>query len=398
MRIKQSELIHFAMVFIFLTLNAGTIGADIVTVDDSGGANYTSIQDAVNNANNGDTILVYSGLYNENVYVDKELTIKSNSNNPSDTIVQATNSSDHVFNVTINNVTINGFNVTGATGHLKAGIYLYRVHGNIIRNNKLSNNYIGIGLESSSNNELSNNIVYSTEWCGIYLMDFSNNNTLSNNTVNLNNFLGIFLVKSKGNNLNDNIVSDNIEGIHISDNCYFSYFSCNNTLNNNTIFKNIRGIIISDCSNNKLSNNNAFDNLYGIIVGRSINNTLSNNNASNNKVYGISLYHSTNNEMSNNTVNRNKDHGIYLENSSDNELSNNIANSNIGKGIYQYLSKNNILHDNFMSNNSEELDLSTYIINRIDIDCNWNNYWYSNQYYISILEKKGEIICGHCIL
>ena len=54
-------------------------GAAVITVDSNGGGNYSSIQEAVNNAQNGDTILVSPGVYQENVEVNKELTILSNS-------------------------------------------------------------------------------------------------------------------------------------------------------------------------------------------------------------------------------------------------------------------------------------------------------------------------------
>ena len=135
MGIKQNILTSLVILFVFIIMTAGIVAADIVTVDDSGGANYTSIQDAVNNANNGDTILVYSGLYTENLYVKKELTIRSNYGNPDDTIVQAANSSIHVFNVTADSVTISGFKITGAAS--KSGIFLEGVKDCIVTNNIL---------------------------------------------------------------------------------------------------------------------------------------------------------------------------------------------------------------------------------------------------------------------
>ncbi len=42
---------------------SGDAVAATLTVDDSGGAMYTRIQDAINNAAAGDTVLVYSGTY-----------------------------------------------------------------------------------------------------------------------------------------------------------------------------------------------------------------------------------------------------------------------------------------------------------------------------------------------
>ncbi|MCD4696715.1 MAG: hypothetical protein K8S16_10795, partial [Bacteroidales bacterium] len=51
---------------------------NIIIVDQSGGGNYTSIQEGINNANNGDTVLVYPGTYYENInYNGKNITVAS---------------------------------------------------------------------------------------------------------------------------------------------------------------------------------------------------------------------------------------------------------------------------------------------------------------------------------
>lgn len=56
-----------AMTLVFMVVTIGAVNAATITVDDEPDSDYTSIQSAVNNANDGDTILIYLGTYVENV-------------------------------------------------------------------------------------------------------------------------------------------------------------------------------------------------------------------------------------------------------------------------------------------------------------------------------------------
>ena len=63
-----------------------------ITVDNSGsGADFISIQEAVNNSSSGDLILVYPGFYNECVDIWNNVSILSVSENPEDTTVRLLN-------------------------------------------------------------------------------------------------------------------------------------------------------------------------------------------------------------------------------------------------------------------------------------------------------------------
>ena len=144
------------------------------------------IQDAVNNASSGDTICVKDGSYNENVDVATDhLTIQSENGSVS-TIVQAANSGNHVFEVIANYVNISGFNVAGATGISKAGIYLSGADHCNISDNTASGNENGIYLYSSSNNTLTGNTVLYNDY-GIELEDSSSNLIYNNYWSNTNN-------------------------------------------------------------------------------------------------------------------------------------------------------------------------------------------------------------------
>lgn len=143
-----------------------------------------SIQAAVDNASQGDTILVKPGEYNESIQIDQDnLTIISDSRGLSDTVITGENSDSNVFKVVASNVTISGFSIADS----KCGIYLSSVQNCIINNNNISGNNIGICLFKSENNTLSNNLVYSNTDCGIRSLTSSGNTIYSNYFNNTNN-------------------------------------------------------------------------------------------------------------------------------------------------------------------------------------------------------------------
>jgi S-layer protein (TIGR01567 family) len=224
------------------------------TVDDSGGANFTSIQAAINTASPGDTIYVRAGTYVENVNVSKRISLIGEGMDV--VTVQAADASDHVFKIIADRVDLSGFTATGTTGFWKAGIYLGSDvdHCNI------------------SGNNVSNNL-----YNGIYLESFSNNNVLAHNIAN-SNYYGVYLESSSDNTLTNNVVSDNDDGIYLSS-------SNNNMLTDNIVNSNNCGGIYLDLSSNfnTLTGNTANSNsYYGIWLHSSNNNTIYHNNLINN--------------------------------------------------------------------------------------------------------------------
>ncbi|RLG25798.1 hypothetical protein DRN76_02255 [Methanosarcinales archaeon] len=308
----------FAILFAVLAfISIGCASADTIYVPEGG--NQT-IQQAVDNASEGDTIIVSDGTYNENVDVDKAyLTIRSE-NGSANCIVNASVNTTHVFEVKQDYVNISGFTVTNATGSNQAGIQLSNVDHCNISSNTASNNNYGILLRSSSNNNLTNNTASNNNY-GILLSYSSNNNTLTSNTASNNNY-----------------------GIRMS-------FSSNNTLTSNTASNNNYGIRLSSSSNNTLTSNNASDNYDGIYLYYSSNNNLTNNTANSNGWFGIYLYYSSNNNNLTNNTASNNNYGILLSFSSSNNLTNNTAsNNNYGIGLSS--SSNNNVSCNWVQNNT----------------------------------------------
>ena len=203
MRRKVVKFVFLAFAFLILTAFASVSEAKTIYVPDD----YEKIQWAVDNASDGDTIVVRDGVYVENIDINKpHLTIKSE-NGSANCIVRAANSNDHVFYVTADNVTVRGFTVTGATTGCKVGVYLYKSNNCRIENVIASNNNHGILLDDSSNNIIANNTESSNNYDGIRLY-YSSNNIIANNTAS-NNDDGILLYKSNNNTLANNIISSN---------------------------------------------------------------------------------------------------------------------------------------------------------------------------------------------
>ena len=291
---------------VLLLACAGAAAGATWVVDDGGGADFTSIQAAVDAAGAGDAIEVRSGTYVENVDVNKRLTLIGDG---ADVVtVRAVDASDHVFEVTADWVDISGFTVAGATDWNMAGFYLHNADHCSISDNTAVNNRCGIYLHSSSENTLTDNTANSNNNYGIALSS-SNNNTLTCNTV-MGSRYGITMWGSSNNTLTSNTANSNNDyGIVL----HF-YSSSNNTLTGNTVTNNNHGICLYSSSNNTLTGNTAnSNNRYGILLySSSNNNTVIGNTANLNNAIGIYLWGSNNNNtIYHNNLIDNTNHNAY---------------------------------------------------------------------------------------
>lgn len=243
-------------------LLAGSVSGKTWTVDDSGSADFMKIQDAINNASSRDTILVYSGTYYENVFVNKQLILRGIDNGGGQPVVDARRNGSAIFLTPLSN----GWN---------------ELEGFIVRNSTASIFWTNAGIRVSSSNNIIRNNHSTNNSIGIYV-GYSRNNTLvNNNAVNGSIFpyyagFGIILISSSNNRLIANNASNNGNGIDLTQ-------SSNNILSGNTVNSNlIYGMILQYYSNNSiLSGNNVSNNPIGIYLISSRNNTIYDNNFNN---------------------------------------------------------------------------------------------------------------------
>ena len=92
-------------IFIITSVYSPASAREIIVDNNGSGADFRSIQEAVNNSSSGDVILIYPGFYNESVDIGvQNISILSESENPEDTTVRA-------FKLGENNITVSGFSV-----------------------------------------------------------------------------------------------------------------------------------------------------------------------------------------------------------------------------------------------------------------------------------------------
>jgi PGF-pre-PGF domain-containing protein len=344
--------------------------AAILCVDDnneSGTASgtYSSIQEAVDRAAAGSTIIVREGWYNETVNVDKTLTIRSESG-PENTVVQSDNPEDCVFYVTADSVNISGFSIVGAGDYSNGllsnyGILLYNARENSICNNILTDNLLGICLYSSSNNTVQANNASSNIHTGIYLYD-SHNNTLYRNRAVSNSF-GICLGASGDNRLRCNEMRNNEYNLRITDFSSINDIDKSNTVDCKPVYyvvgetdleinasSGAGAVFCMDCQNVTVRDLDLEHNYWGIVLYNTSISLLESNTLANNEI-GMYLLNSGYGKIINNSAVSNGECGFLFENACGNTIENNTAASNMLYGLYLSSSWGNTLKNNTMSDN-----------------------------------------------
>ena len=228
-----------------------TVKSNIIYVDNGGGADYTQIQDAIDNADDGNIIYVQNGTYFETLVINKSISLIGAS--PDKTIIYFNGSNNDKNNIILINAdkcAIKGFKMININVSLDLIGINVNSSNNIISNNSILNFKQGIYLkEDTSNNIISwNNI--SNDRYGIVL-DYSYKNTLTKNNISFSSEYGIYLYfGSEANIISWNIISDNEYAISIK--------GTSNTIFGNTIINNQRGIYFCCGANSNVMSYNLF--------------------------------------------------------------------------------------------------------------------------------------------
>jgi len=213
---------------------------------------YSTIQEAINYANSGDTIFVREGTYFEHVVINKSVSLIGESTYS--TVIDGSGVGS-VVRVIVGNVNISGFTVRGSGSQLyDSGIVVDHCNNVNISSNIITENQYGISLHSCSKIVISNNIIYSNTGYGIILY-YSSENFIHHNTV-MDNYDGACFYASAKNILSSNNISSNDNyGISL-------YYSTNNRIfANNVILNDDYGIYLTlYSSKNTIYHNNFINN------------------------------------------------------------------------------------------------------------------------------------------
>ncbi len=327
-------------------MDEGGVEAATIIVDKNGHGNYASIQAAINNSKNGDTIYVWAGTYYEHVIVNKSVNIIGNGT--SNTVLDGKGKDDVIF-ITANGVNISGFTIInegdiGVPPDYGNGIKLYHVKYCNISNIKCLDNIAGIYLYCSSNNFIfNNNCSYNNDW-GIKLVYSANNIIINNNCSNVGGYsncgngIGIFGFQTSYNNSNNNTLINNICNWNDGGGIHFEESSYNKVINNTCINSPFDdGMSFFHSSNNIIINNNCSNNYENGIEfwGFGGRNTVIKNTCNQNGFSGFLLNFLNNNKFINNTGINNSKYGFYLaESSIDNKFINCTTNFNSKFDLY----------------------------------------------------------------
>jgi parallel beta-helix repeat protein len=323
------------------------------------------------------------------------------------------------------------------------GINFRNSNHNSIIGNIISDNYLALYLEDSSENIIKNNTFSFNDWFGLGII--SSNYKTNNRSIITNSIIPIkddaFLNKAANSNSNiisGNIFIGNIEGNFLegenntfsrntfwNDGLYVN-LDFSNTITNNTVndrpliyFENESDLIVDyagqvilkECENVTIQNSNLSSTSYGIQIHSADNVSIFNNTISDNYYWGILLYvnngnlshnsldnsgslgserglilyHSNNISMFNNNISFTNGIGLTLEYSNDNVISENTLFSNNGYGLKLYFSHRNIVSGNNIINNSYGIQQyhcdNNIIVNNIISSIKWNgiNIKYTNK-------------------
>jgi parallel beta-helix repeat protein len=260
-KLKRREMLKVVTLTIILfsaiwmiNVPAGHASKTLVVPQD-----YSTISEAISHASDGDTVVVQSGVYNENLQIDKPLTLEGQ--NKADTVIMGKGGSNPsaVLTLAANGITISGFTIESVkdsnTTRYAYGIW---VEGDKckISDNLIQSTYLGIFCSTQQSTTITNNIITGSikdaiRFCAGSQTTISYNNIVGNGVSAI--ALGGYSNTVEGNNL-----QDNTRGLGLG--------ASNSVVFNNTMVSNSESGIFLSGSDNVIVANEFAANKYGVYI------------------------------------------------------------------------------------------------------------------------------------
>ncbi len=314
----------------------------ILYVGGSGPGNYSTIQDAVDNASEGDLVFVYSGFYQENIQIHTSISLYG--------IQETTTIIDGGWSGTVVTISASHTMITGFTiQHAKDDVHS-----------------AGIEISNADNVIIEHNVIQDNGMLGISLKGPDATETMIYRNIIRNNSFGVYLFNAPSTLVMGNNISDNQEGVYVVGS-YDSTIGYNNVTNRGL------GIHIENAFDLIVFFNNVFSNSQGVFMINSSEVSIIGNTIGRNRWYGLWLKKCSNNIVSNNTISSNIDVGLFLESSFDTSVTNNAFWDN-DNGVYLKDSAgNSIQYNNLRNYKMNGCFVAHTLIHRRNI---WRqNYW-----------------------
>lgn len=319
-------------------------GARTYIVDDSGFANYDTIQDAVVAASDGDTIYIKPGEYNEEVILNKSLTISPLTGETDPIILDGGNSLETGVTITSDGCTLEGLTIKNYAG---PGIYV-QSSSNTIKKDIFENANPAILVRSASGNSISrntitncqgaialwensiNNLVQENEISGcnvsVLVRNTSNNQIISNKISSA--YWGIWLNEAGDCQINSNAIETRYFGIMVQNSTQSSVEQNRVAFGTPISGSELNGMVITNSSGIDMTGNEINGGGLGLGISRSDNCT-SRENSIIGSNYAIFVRDSYAYDLTGNHING-ADYGIALKNLNQSIIrQNEIVNSTV---------------------------------------------------------------------
>jgi len=366
-----------SLLIFILSLLTSTLHANQIEVCST--CTYNTVKEAVENAVDGDEIIIKSGVYKENgiIIINKAISLIGEGNPIIDGEFKET-----IFSINADNFSIEGLTIINVgQSYTKdfAGILISRSNHFTIRNNILKNVFFGILIEKShygiiENNQVSSNSVNeASSGNGIHIWHSSEMTISHNNLHGLRD--GIYFEFVTNSKITYNLSYNNLRyGLHFM-------FSNNDEYHHNVFSNNGAGVAVMFSKFIKMTNNEFLKNWgstsYGLLLKEIYDAEIENNIFEKNTI-GINVEGTTRINYKNNIFNRNgwavKIKGACYENIFNN---NNFTNNSFDLSYNSKLNDNNFDGNYWSSYTGYDLDkngfgdvpyrpvkLFSYIVNR----------------------------------